>query len=258
MDIKLYQGIEGAKQAKGLTVIIDVFRAFSVEAYFFSAGAEKIIPVGDIEKAYALKQSYPQYVLAGERHGRILPGFDCGNSPYENRAIDVAGKTIIHTTSAGTQGVANAIRATEVLGCSLVNAGATAAYIQAAEATTVSLVCMGLEGVEETAEDTLCARYIKSILEKSVIDITEEVEELKKSSGKKFFDVDQRKVFPEQDFYLCTAVDRFDFVLRYISEAEEGFFRKESVIVGIRQAGEKTQYSCLKPGKNFYGCAVEE
>ena len=65
-------------------------------------------------------------------------------------------------------------------------------------------------------------------------------------------------VFPEQDFYLCTAVDRFDFVLRYISEAGEGFFRKESGIVGSRQAGEKTPYSCLKPGKNVYGCAEEE
>ena len=32
MEINILQLLEGAKQAKGLTVIIDVFRAFSVEA----------------------------------------------------------------------------------------------------------------------------------------------------------------------------------------------------------------------------------
>ena len=46
MNIQILQLIEGAKAARGLTVIIDVFRAFSVEAYLFAQGAEMIIPVG--------------------------------------------------------------------------------------------------------------------------------------------------------------------------------------------------------------------
>lgn len=229
MDIKIYQNIEGAKQAKGLTVVIDVFRAFTVEAYFLYAGAKKIIPVGIADTAYSLKRSHPEYILCGERHGKILPGFDCGNSPYENQTMAVAGKTIIHTTSAGTQGIVNAIYASEILGCCLANARATAEYIKHSGAKIVSLVCMGLEGVEETAEDTLCANYIKSVLENTDIDMKTEVERLKESSGRKFFDKSQQSVFPEQDFYLCTALNRFDFVLRYTSDANEGYIQKESI-----------------------------
>lgn len=42
-----------------------------------SLGAEKIIPVGEVEEAYRLKEENPDAILAGERHGKILPGFDC-------------------------------------------------------------------------------------------------------------------------------------------------------------------------------------
>ena len=108
MNIKIFQAIEGAKKATGLTVIIDVFRAFSLEAYCFSKGAKKIIPVGDSTVAYRLKEENPEMILAGERYGKILPGFDLGNSPSGLSSIDVNEKIIIHTTSAGTQGVANA------------------------------------------------------------------------------------------------------------------------------------------------------
>lgn len=94
MNIQILQLIEGAKAARGLTVIIDVFRAFSVEAYLFAQGAERIIPVGDAELAYRLKKENPQFILAGERHGKILDGFDMGNSPSQNILIDVNGKTV--------------------------------------------------------------------------------------------------------------------------------------------------------------------
>lgn len=75
MNIQILQLIEGAKAARGLTVIIDVFRAFSVEAYLFAQRAEMIIPVGDAELAYGLKKENSQFILARERHGKILPDF---------------------------------------------------------------------------------------------------------------------------------------------------------------------------------------
>ena len=130
MNISILQGIEGAKAAKGLTVIIDVFRAFSLEAYLFSMGAEKIIPIGNADTAYSMKKENPDFILAGERDGKIMPGFDTGNSPSQLTGLDVCGKTIVHTTSAGTQGIANACGADEILGASLVTARATAEYIK--------------------------------------------------------------------------------------------------------------------------------
>ena len=66
-NITIYHLLEGAKQAKGFTVIIDVFRAFSLECYLYSMGAKSVRPVGSLEEAYSLKRQHPEYLLAGER-----------------------------------------------------------------------------------------------------------------------------------------------------------------------------------------------
>ena len=62
--------IEGAKQAEGLTVIIDVFRAFSLECYLYDMNIVKIRPIGSVEDAFALHNEIPDSVLIGERHGK--------------------------------------------------------------------------------------------------------------------------------------------------------------------------------------------
>lgn len=59
MEINIVQLIEGAKVARGITVIIDVFRAFSTACYAVAHGIKKIYPVGDISKAYQLKNMHP-------------------------------------------------------------------------------------------------------------------------------------------------------------------------------------------------------
>ncbi len=228
MNIQILHMIEGAKKAKGITVVIDVFRAFSVEAYCFAKGAKKVIPIGDIDLAYKFKEENPDIVLAGERHGKIMPGFDTGNSPSELMSVDVKDKIVVHTTSAGTQGIANAKNADEILGASLVNAKATAEYIKKSGAEEVSLVCMGLEALSETEEDTLCAKYIKSLLEGTTIDMEKEIESLKTTSGAKFFDKAQNDVFPEADFAMCTDLNKFDFVMR-LKKCDDGLDYMEKI-----------------------------
>lgn len=213
MNIKILHLLEGAKKATGLTVIIDVFRAFSVEAFLFDCGVEKIIPVADIDLAYEYKKNNPSLILVGERGGKICEGFDYGNSPSQINGADLKGKTVVHTTSAGTQGLFGAENAEVVLGASLVNAAATAKYILGSGYNEVFLVCMGLAGEETTEEDTLCAEYIKSLLENNPISLESEIEKLKFTSGAKFFDRQQNEVFPEQDFYLCTNPNLFHFAL---------------------------------------------
>ena len=111
MKIEILQLIEGARVAKGLVVIIDVFRAFSTACYAFHKGVHTIIPVGDIERAYQLKENNPDYVLVGERDEKRPPGFDFGNSPTHINEAVLQGKTMVHTTSSGTQGIANAANA---------------------------------------------------------------------------------------------------------------------------------------------------
>ena len=88
MRIDILHLVEGAKRARGLAVIIDVFRAFSLACYLFDRGVEKIIPVGKKEQAFALKESHPDFILIGERDNRKIPGFDFGNSPFQTSGFD--------------------------------------------------------------------------------------------------------------------------------------------------------------------------
>ncbi len=224
MDIQILELIDGAKKATGLTVIIDVFRAMTVEAYLLHNGVEQLMPIGSIDAAYKYKKAHPETLLIGERGGKICDGFDFGNSPSAIKNIDFTGKTAVHTTSAGTQGIVNATQATQILLGSFVNAKATAAYIKKKNPANVSLVCMGLEGKESTREDTLCAEYLQSFLQCSKIDLAKGFEECKQTSGAKFFDEAQKSVFPTEDFYLSLETDIFDFAM-CIEKDAGGMFR---------------------------------
>ena len=221
MNIKILQLIEGARQATGLAVIIDVFRAFTVEAYLVNNGVQELIPVGDKQIAYEYKEKNKDCILIGERHGIMLEGFDYGNSPSQIEKIDFSGKTVVHTTSSGTQGIANAQNAKEILTGSLVNAKAIAKYIKMQNPEDVSLVCMGNGGKSEAREDTLCANYIKSLLEGKNPNLDKEIEELKSIAGKRFFDKNLQDIFPERYFFLSTEVNKFNFVLK-VEEDNDG------------------------------------
>ena len=218
MEIEIFEMIEGAKLATGLTVIIDVFRAFSLETYLFSQGMEKIYPIGSIEEAFSLKNENPDYLLIGERGGNMVEGFDYGNSPSAFVGKKLYGKTAIHTTSAGTQGIINAVNADEILVGSFVNAKATAEYIKERNPETVSLVCMGNEGKSPAGEDSLCAQYIKSMLiDEPMDDIDQRLLDLQHTDGLKFFD-DRQVIFPQPDFWMCIRRDIFPFVIKTYRE----------------------------------------
>lgn len=214
MHINIVDHVAGAQSASGLTVVIDVFRAFSVAAYAFARGAARSIPVAEVEMARALKTVQPDAILLGERFAKPLPGFDCGNSPTELERFDVQGRTLIHTTHSGTQGLANATRADEVITGALVNCAAIVRYIRSRLPSEVTLVRMGQEARERCAEDDVCADLIAARLRGESPDTSRVREQLRyAASAQKFFDPDCTWA-PERDFELCTEVDIFDFVLR--------------------------------------------
>ena len=229
MNITIRRLIEGAKEADGLAVIIDVFRAFSLECYLFAAGAAEVRPVGSIEETFAWRKKDPERLLIGERHGRMIEGCDLGNSPSSFDPEKIRGRRIIHTTSAGTQGVANAVRAEEIITGSFVNTRAAAEYIRGKAPENVSLVCMGKEGLAPAEEDELCALYLKSLLEgRPMPDIDERLQALRTGGGSHFFAPDLQDVYPEKDFWMCIDRDIFDFVIR-IEKDGDGFLSKPFV-----------------------------
>jgi 2-phosphosulfolactate phosphatase len=220
MNVEILEFIEGARRAHGVTVIIDVFRAFSVACYAFDAGASVIIATSGVEDAFQLKRKYINSVLVGERDEKKIPGFDFGNSPTEIIQADLHGKTVIHTTTAGTNGLINATRADLVLTGSFVNAGAIVKFIKALNPSLVSLVAMGYRASVSAEEDLLCADYIKDGLFESSTVSEQKIASLKNSSGKRFFNPDNINFSPPSDFFLCTMKDRFNFVLRAVTRAD--------------------------------------
>ena len=214
MRIEVLDHVAGAREARGIAVVIDVFRAFTLAPHAFDMGVERLFPVGDVDEAFELGRRYPGAVLAGERHARRLPGFDAGNSPTEIRTLDLRGRTLVHTTHAGTQGLVNACQADEVLTGAFVNISAVCRYLKARAAAQVSLVRMGHEARERCAEDDLYAVCLARLLRDQPAPLGEVRDRLREApAARKFFDP-ACDWAPREDFEYCTEVDRFDFVLR--------------------------------------------
>lgn len=214
MEIEILEFAEGAKQAKGVVVIIDVFRAFSVACYAFDSGAAQYIAVKDVKSAFELHKKYSNSVLVGERNEKKIKGFDFGNSPTEILEANLNGVIVIHTTTAGTNGLVNASKASILLAGSLVNAGAIVRYIKSTGSDHVSLVAMGYRAKTSADEDLLCARIIAERLKGLQPDYQKEISDLKTGSGSRFFNPANIEFSPPTDFFLCTMIDRFDFVLQ--------------------------------------------
>jgi 2-phosphosulfolactate phosphatase len=221
MRVEILEFVEGAQKAKGVAVIIDVFRAFSVACYASDAGAARIIATGSIEDAFLLKSKYKNSMLVGERDEKKVTGFDLGNSPTEIIKNDLQGKTIIQSTTAGTKGLVSALNADIILTGSLVNLTAIIKYIKVLDPDHVSLVAMGYRAAQSAEEDLLCADLILAGLRNQPNNSENSISNLRNSSGRRFFIPENIDFSPPTDFFLCTMIDRFDFVLKAETRFDE-------------------------------------
>lgn len=209
MRIKKLFGIEGARQSKGITVIIDIFRAATVSAFLLEKNVKEIIPVSTKEEAFEYKRKNPSYILVGEEMGYKIKGFGYGNSPFEiSKAKNLHGKIIVHRSSMGTQGIVNATKAAEIIFGSFVSASAIVNYLISHKNQEVSIVA--LDGPR--TEDDVFAGYLIGELtgkeRKNIKDIIKYLKQFPRAS--RFFDP-KLPEFPKEDFYLCLDLDRFNF-----------------------------------------------
>jgi len=246
VNVRITELVAGARSARGLAVIIDVFRASSSIVAAFAAGAERIVPAGDLEEACRLKRRNPAWLLFGERDGLPPRGFDSGNSPPAILRMDLRGKTIVFTTSAGTQGIVNATGADEIVIGSFLNAGAVADYAtgavdpagqhpcgswrsQTTDGTAdascgaacrtprkeeVTLVAMGVAAIRPSLEDRLCAEYIRALILREEFDLDGATRAiLADPEAAKFFDPANPICNPD-DVHLSLTPNRFRIVPR--------------------------------------------
>src|SRR5437899_8062029 len=128
-------------------LVIDVLRASTRIITALSNGCDAIVPVADPQDARrrATEARNGGALVAGERQGEPIPGFDLSNSPVEFQSPRVRGKTVYFTTSNGTRALL-AARAAHAIGvAALVNVTAAAAW--AADAgRDVAILCAGSHG----------------------------------------------------------------------------------------------------------------
>lgn len=150
-------------------VVVDVLRATTVMVHALAAGCDAVIPCREIEEAQAVASSLPpgDALLAGERHGLPIRGFDLGNSPAEFTAEKCSGKTLVMTTTNGTGAILSCRAAKRVYIASFANLSAMVEEIvvkfQRRDCAPLHIVCAGTEGFI-SLEDSLLAGALCSRL----------------------------------------------------------------------------------------------
>ena len=141
-----------------IVVIIDIFRATSSICYGIENGAEAIIPVSQVEECAAYGEMGLGYLLAAERDGKVVDGFDFGNSPFSYTKQKVSGKTIVLTTTNGTHALHLSTKANRIIIGSFLNLTSVCNWLKA-QNQNILLVCAGWKN-NFNLEDTLFAGAI--------------------------------------------------------------------------------------------------
>ena len=137
-------------------VVIDVLRATSAICTAFHHGIDKIIPVSTLDEAIEYRQK--GYLVAAERKGKVVSGFDYGNSPFTYMNDELKGKTLVLTTTNGTKAINVAKKVKHLVIGSLINLDALCEYLMDLN-DNVLLLGSGWQN-KFCLEDTICAGAI--------------------------------------------------------------------------------------------------
>jgi 2-phosphosulfolactate phosphatase len=197
-----------------VVVVIDVLRAFTFEPWAFERGVTRVLTTQTPEHALQLaREHFPGALTAGERGGRPLEGFELGNSPSAIRTRDLAGRVLIHRTSAGTQGLARTVGSRLVLAASFVTAGATARALRDSGVQDVTFVITGASLGRDGDEDLACAELIAARAAGHDPDPSPFLARVAPSDAGRLFAPDGPDWAPEADLQMACELDRFDVAL---------------------------------------------
>lgn len=140
-----------------IAVVVDVLRATTAMVHALAAGCQAVIPCGEIEEARVVAERLApgSALLAGERRGLPIEGFDLGNSPREFTAERCRDRTVVMTTTNGTRAILASLDAKRVVIGAFPNFAATVQLVHV-QNCDVHIVCAGTDG-GISYEDTLLA-----------------------------------------------------------------------------------------------------
>src|SRR5262245_53382135 len=158
------EGLVPDSVAGASVLVIDVLRASTTIVSALAHGCRALVPVADVDEARRRARGYDGQptLLAGERRGETIPGFDLGNSPIEVGGPHIWGRTVLLTTSNGTRALLAARSAAAIGIAALVNLSAAAAWVER-HGLPVALACAGERGTI-SLEDQVCAGLLAARL----------------------------------------------------------------------------------------------
>ncbi|MFG2433563.1 2-phosphosulfolactate phosphatase [Streptomyces sp. NPDC048508] len=208
MDTR-FLAISELDDVPSVAVVVDVMRAFTVAAWAFAQGAEKIVLAESLDETLVLKARHPGWTAL--KDGPPAPGFDAVNSPGMLRSVDLGGRTVVQKTTAGTVGALAVKEASLVLCAGFVVAEATARLLRMRAPDQVTFVVTGEDGCAD--EDLACAQYIAR--RATEVD-TDAASFLRRAGGSRaaaeLAQGVRQGVHPD-DVALCLELDRFPFAM---------------------------------------------
>ena len=179
-------------------VIIDVFRATSAMCVFLNNGGKRVFPVSSVEEAKELQQNIDSkfHLFAAERNGKIVSGFDFGNSPLLYHDKNFNNTSLIITTTNGTNAIEKSRKSNQgMVLASFLNMSAVVNYLNFDYNSDVLIVCSGWKG-RFCIEDAILAGCLSNELLKN---------------NQFYFSSDS--VFTAQKIYMQAKGDLYKFLL---------------------------------------------
>jgi 2-phosphosulfolactate phosphatase len=210
-------GIVGGQQARGIVVVIDVLRSFTVSAYALAGGARECRLVKTIAEARALAVKTPGAVISAEEEALPVEGIPISNSPTQIRQLDLKDRLLIQRSTAGTQ-VAAAVRSDDIFAASLVVASSTVQACLLRKPEVLTFVASA-----DHPEDHACAHYMEAIATGERADLDRLLDPLRRSERYQRLRSGAWPGFPPTDLDLSLQADVFDFAMP-VTRAE-GYLR---------------------------------
>jgi 2-phosphosulfolactate phosphatase len=211
-------GVEGAREAKGIAVVIDVIRSFTVSAYALAGGARECRLVTTVDEARALAASIPGALLSAEENALPIAGIAISNSPTQISAAELKGRVLVQRSSAGTQATAAVPPEIDIFAASLVVARATAQACLLRRPAILTLIASA-----DHPEDHACARYMEALIHGEKADLDQLLRPLRGSERYARAMSGTWPGFPPTDLDLSLIPDRFTFAMPVTREV--GYLR---------------------------------
>lgn len=208
MEVIHLTGIEGARHARGIVVVIDVLRSFTVSAYALAGGARECLLVPTVAQALALHAKIPGSLISAEEDALPVAGIPISNSPTQVKATEVTGRVLVQRSSAGTTVMAAVESADEIYAASLVVARATVHACLSKQPSVLTLLASA-----DHPEDHACVLYMEALLRGDQPDIAALLQPLRASERYARVLRGSWPGFPPTDLELSLEPDRFDFAM---------------------------------------------